>query len=124
MDPYFVVQVKCTNLLAQYRFEGIFGFACAGFSKNYLKLPFWPQYLLVQNALFWRRFWFKNHSNHLKPIVAKKKVKFCQQYIAYAMLAWKGMHDYAAKNNPVQPQQLGCIDNKMWWKRISDLINE
>ena len=84
MNPDFVVQIKCTIFWLNRGLSVNLDLYAPDFPKSTSKYLFGLIIFLVQKTLFWSRFWFKNHPNHVKHIVAKKKN--CQQYIDHNSL--------------------------------------
>ena len=99
--PQLRCSSKMSHFLAPYSFEGLFRFVCALFLQKEPLSTFRPQYLLLQNILFWRLVWFKIHPNPVKPFLEKKVNFFSNTLI---ILVWKSINDYAAQHNSSSQQ--------------------
>ena len=89
---------KIQHILAQYRFEYLFGFVYAGFSKKYLEVlfnnpvifspkhPLLEAFLLIKAPKTWKkRFLPKKMENLVKN--------------TFVIWVWKSLKDWAAQNN-------------------------
>ena len=78
MDPDYVVQIKYTIVLAQYRFEGIFGYL------EYLLASAF--YFLSSKHPIWEVVSVEKPLQSGQTYHCQKKVKVCKQYIDHISL--------------------------------------
>ena len=86
------------HILAQYRFEGMFGFVCGGFSKKYLLILFHilvlfsPKHTILETFLL-----IQTPKTCKKTILAKQMKNLVKN--TFVIWVWKNLKDWAAQNN-------------------------